>query len=105
MKNLHALDLVVRCMAKREGNVWVASCLDFSLAVQGDSLSEAKQKLAEQIVYYVDEALEDKEFGPQLLRRRAPLQQWIEYYLARFIGVLKSMDTLAFEETMPLRVA
>lgn len=105
MRNLHALDLVVRCMAKREGNVWVAFCLDFSLAAQGDSLLEAKQKLAEQIVYYVDEALEDKEFGSQLLRRRAPFTQWIEYYLARFIGELTPMDRLAFDETMPLRVA
>jgi len=63
-------ELVVKCYAKQEEGIWVAVCLDFCLATQGDSLNEVKRKLEEQITFYVSEALEDKEYGNQLLGRR-----------------------------------
>jgi len=60
-------ELIVKCYAKQEEGMWVAVCLDFCLATQGDSLNEVKRKLEEQITFYVGEALEDKEYGNQLL--------------------------------------
>ena len=47
-------------------------------------LDEVKRKLEEQIAFYVGEALQDKEYGNQLLGRRAPVTQWPEYYFIRF---------------------
>ncbi len=81
---MNAKELVIKCYAKQEEGLWVAVCLDLCLATQGDSLDEAKRKLEEQITFYVSEALQDKEFGCQLLSIRAPLSSWLEYYLIRF---------------------
>jgi predicted RNase H-like HicB family nuclease len=66
-------DLVLRCYAEKAGDQWQAFCLDFCLAAQGDTLSEAKEKLESMIAEYVYDALagEDRDFGPQLLSRRA----------------------------------
>ena len=38
-------ELIVKCYAKQEEGIWVAVCLDFCLATQGDSLNEVKRKL------------------------------------------------------------
>ena len=81
-------ELIVKCYAKQEEGLWVAGCLDFCLATQGDSLDEVKRKLEEQITFYVSEALEDKECGNQLLGRQAPVTQWLEYYFIRFTNMI-----------------
>jgi len=98
-------NLIVKCFAKQEKGVWVAVCLDFGLATQGDSFSEVKLKLEEQIVFYVREALEDSEYGAQLLNRKAPLSQWIEYYYILFFREISKNIGTIFEEIMPLRLA
>jgi hypothetical protein len=63
------------------------------LATQADSLLEAKEKLRDQISEYVYDALvgEDQAFAEQLLRRRAPLVDWLKYYgyvLLSQVGVI-----------------
>jgi predicted RNase H-like HicB family nuclease len=100
-----ANDLIIKCFAKHTEGQWVAVCLDFCLAAQADTFEEAKSKLEAQIVFYVDEALQDKEFGPQLLQRKAPLSSWIEYYLIKLTHSLRCNIGKAFDETMPLRMA
>lgn len=97
--------LIIKCYAKQDEGVWVAVCLDFCLATQGDSFDEAKLKLEEQINFYVDEALQDKEHGSQLLSRRAPLSSWIEYYCIRLENIFCHKGGIRFDETMPLRPA
>ena len=97
--------LIVKCYAKHNNGVWIAVCLDFCLATQGDSFDEAKRKLEEQIVFYVDEALNDKDYGSQLLIRRAPLSAWLEYYFIRMTKLIYHKSSVVFEETMPLRLA
>lgn len=82
---MKANKLIVKCFAKQEDGVWVASCLDLCLAAQGDTFDEAKRKLEEQIIFYVKEAVEDEEYGDQLLNRSAPLSSWIEYYFIKLI--------------------
>ncbi len=68
-------DLVVRCLLRRDGDQWVALCVDFDLAAQGSTRAEAKQHLAAQIVDYVMQAQTvDKAHGARLLRRKAPLK-------------------------------
>lgn len=87
--------LLVRCYAKRDGDLWVAFCLDFSLGAQANSLEEAKQKLDEQIREYVYDALagEDREHAEYLLNRRAPLAYWLRYWGIRAAFKLSRMVT------------
>ncbi|MGH8558166.1 MAG: hypothetical protein ACRESZ_12030 [Methylococcales bacterium] len=37
--------LIVKCYAGQEGDCWVAICLNFNLAAQGDTFEEVKTKL------------------------------------------------------------
>lgn len=97
--------LTIKCFAKQTEGVWVAVCLDFYLAAQGESMEEVKNKLEEQIYNYVEEALLDKQYGDQLLNRRAPLSSWLEYYYIRATQRLFHRATSVFIEMMPLRLA
>ncbi len=105
LKLMNPNQLVVKCYAKQEDGVWVAMCLDFCLATQADSFDEAKRKLEEQISLYVREAMQDKDYGSQLLKRRAPLSSWIEYYLIKVENFFCHKGGIRFDETMPLRPA
>ena len=81
-------EMTIKCFAKQQEGVWVAICLDSCLAAQGESFAEAKTKLEEQIVFYVEEAFRDKEYDQQLLNRRTPLTSWIEYYFIKFVQTI-----------------
>ncbi|MGH8478209.1 MAG: DUF1902 domain-containing protein [Gammaproteobacteria bacterium] len=74
--------LLLRCYAQKVGDQWQALCLDLSLAAQGDTFAEVRDKLDAMVAEYVYDALagEDREYGPQLLTRRAPLRDWLKYY-------------------------
>lgn len=98
-------ELIVKCYAKQEEDEWVAVCLDFCLATQGSSLDEVKRKLEEQIAFYVDEALQDQKYGNQLLLRRAPITQWLEYYSIRLTNMIYRNASVVFDEMLPLRLA
>ena len=75
-------DLIIRCFAERKDGVWQAFCLNFDLAVQGESFVEVKEKIGDMIADYVFDALagEDMAYAPQLLKRSAPLFLWAKYY-------------------------
>lgn len=102
---MNVKQLILKCYAKKDHEVWIAVCLDLCLATQGGSLEEAKRKLEEQIFFYVSEALEDKEYGAQLLKRSAPLSSWIEYYLLSIKSMIRNKTSVIFDELMPLRHA
>jgi predicted RNase H-like HicB family nuclease len=96
--------LIVKCYAEQEGDCWVAVCLSFNLAAQGDSFEEVKTKLEAMLAEYVYDALagEDKPYAGQLLSRRAPLSTWFKYYFIKLkIAVLHSAERV-FDEIMPL---
>jgi predicted RNase H-like HicB family nuclease len=99
--------LIVKCYAEQEGNCWVAVCLNFNLAAQGDSFEEVKAKLEAMISEYVYDALEgeDKAYAAQLLSRTAPLSSWIKYQLIRLKIAFCHTHEHVFDETMPLRPA
>jgi hypothetical protein len=84
---MRSRDLLVRCLARQEGNVWVAICLDFDLAAQGVSCNEAIKKLEGQIRDYLHDAVvgSDVAAAPWLLRRRAPLPYWFAWYKAKLL--------------------
>jgi len=78
-------DLLLHVYGERKDGQWTLMCLDFTLAVQADSLAEAEQLLKEQMEMYVREATigQDAEYADLLLKRKAPLKYWIKYYLFR----------------------
>jgi predicted RNase H-like HicB family nuclease len=103
-KVVNPKQLIIKCYAQQEGECWVALCLDFNLAAQGDDFEEVKTKLEEMIAEYVYDALAgvDKPYAAQLLSRRAPLSSWLKYYIIRFKVALLHNPARVFDETMPL---
>jgi len=102
---MKAHQLILRCMASHQANQWVAICLDFDLAAQGETLDEARFKLEKQIQEYVYDALagEDQQFADQLLMRKAPWLMWVRYYWLKFmVDVFHRRDNRPFLERMPI---
>lgn len=100
-------NLTLRCYAKRvPAGHWEAFCIDLCLAAQADTLQEVRQKLHEQVVSYVLEALTiDAAYADQLFERKAPLAQRIEYRLIRLmqkLHVLRNDLRLVFREALPM---
>lgn len=99
-------DLIIRCIAEKRGDVWVAVCLDFSLGAQADTYQEARAKLDAQIREYLHDALvgEDRAHANALLRRRAPLGFWLKYWAYRLLARARGRvgSARSFRETMPL---
>lgn len=84
---------ILRCMAYRQDGVFVAVCLDWSLAAQADTFEEAKAKLEEQMHSLVDEARAEPEYAKQLLfKRRAPLSLWLKYWYIAAIMFFRKQD-------------
>lgn len=80
---------VLRCYAEKKDGFWIAACPQFTLAAQGETFEEAKEKLEGQIKSYVVEALTvDKEHAAELLGRRAPLSMRLGYSIKAFFWSL-----------------
>jgi len=101
--------LLVRCYAEKKSAYWVAICLDFTLAAQGDTFEQARALLDMQIREYIFDMMagEDRPHAQYLLTRSAPARYWAKYYLARLIGWLfrrgdKPRSHKPFEEVMPM---
>lgn len=99
--------LILRCYAEHDGAVWVAVCVDLSLAAQADTLDEARQKLVEQMREYLHEALagEDQSFAGMLLTRKAPWQQVLKYHYIKVcyhLHLLKNNTYNLFSEIVPV---
>lgn len=92
----------VRCYGKQVDDQWVAICIDLCLAAQADTLQEAKDKLEAQVNDYVYEALTvDRAHAAQLLTRKAPLRNRLEYYALKLRQSLRDRNgsgDQAFEE-------
>lgn len=82
------LPVQFRCYAEYDDDVkaWVAACVDLCLAAQADTLEEAKKKLHEQVLDYLQDAVDTGSFDEamQMLSRRAPLTEMAKYKYLRF---------------------
>ena len=85
---------VLRCIAEGRQGQWEAVCLDFDLAVQGDSFDEVYHQLNDMIVSYVQEVCEYEEKDrTRLLSRRAPFLlrlKFVMMYIVAFLFVRKA---------------
>lgn len=100
-------DLMIRCLALREGDQWVAVCLPFDLAVQAESLPEVREKLDEQIRSYLEDALvgQDRAHAEYLLTRRAPWRYWALYWVAGALNAFHDWRLRKFTTTLPMAPA
>lgn len=103
-------DLILRCYAMKDGNAWVAVCIDLCLSAQGDDFNQAKAALDAQIKDYLYDALEgeDKPFAAQLLMRKAPIMQRLQYHwIKTAINLHLIRDGLyrLIDETLPVSTA
>lgn len=98
---LQPSDLVLRCLAFERRGYWVAMCIDLDLAVQADTAAQARKKLREQMVSYVEDALSvDADHAAYLLNRRAPLRYFARYYFYKLLNHAKKRGT--YEAAMPM---
>jgi hypothetical protein len=79
--------MVLRCYAMGRGDQWEAFCLDLDLAVAGDSLMGVRAALESAIKEYVEQVVAlPAEDQKRLIRRRAPLHEWLRYYWYLFLA-------------------
>ncbi len=71
---------VLHCYAEGRENQWEALCLEFDIAVQGDSFEEVRGKMEQAIGYYLDDVAElPHEEQSAFLRRSAPFSLWAKF--------------------------
>ena len=105
-------DLLLRCYVERQGQLWVAVCIDLCLAAQDYDANEVVSKLHLQIVDHLNEAFKEKDFTNQLLSRKAPLRFRAKFYWICLKSIVRGWfasqaqgKEKVFHEAMPLRLA
>jgi hypothetical protein len=79
------------CFAHGHPGQWEAICVDFDLAVAGESFAEVQDSLSRAIEEYVALALQENAHNREiLLSRRAPWYVRINYITRFFFGLLGS---------------
>lgn len=83
---------LVRIYGEKHDGHWALVSLDFGLAAQGKTIQEALDRLDAQIKEYIYDATvgEDKEFGEELLSRKAPVEFFFKYYWFNFRKAIKN---------------
>lgn len=100
-KAVHPRNLLLRCIAMKRGEYWVAMCIDLDLAAQADTLAQARKALSGQIASYISDAVgSDVDHASYLLRRRAPLRYFALYHFIRLVHATKSKRT--YESPLPM---
>jgi hypothetical protein len=114
-------DLVLRCFAENQGDVWVAFCIDLNLGVQDESFDSVKIRLESVIKSYLYDAFEgdEREHLADLFPRRAPLALRLRYHKIvlrnRFLGMVaralnrrardrRATDSTVFNDVMPIKI-
>lgn len=105
---MKAPELVLRCYIKPADGHWVAICIDLCLAAQAETAIDARRKLESHIFSYVEEALTvDREFAGELLSRKAPVGQRLEYFAILTLYQLRLLGNgmgQAFKTILPVHV-
>ena len=102
-------ELVLRCYGYSDASgKWCGVCLDFNLAAEADSIADLRAKINAMIESYVEAVLDTKDAAsiPLLFRRRAPLSDWLLYYLISSLTFAKRIPgKMTFNAIIPLRPA
>jgi hypothetical protein len=84
----HSVPIIVHCLFEKRQLGWQGFTLEYGLAVQGESLEDARRRLESVIICYINEALsgEDRPYAEVLLRRRATARVYFRYHLHRLLS-------------------
>lgn len=109
MAQISPSKLVLRCYGSRlASGGWHGICLNFNLAAEAETVEELKIKLHEMIESYIEAVLDtnDSDSIPILLSRRAPLLDWLKYYVLRLaISIRDFPDNITFKELVPFHLS
>lgn len=107
MNNLLPKNLLVKCIAFKDGDQWIGVCLNFNLAAQGTTFIEVKNRLDSQIKSYINEAFnQDQEHVAYLLNRKAPFVYQFRFWLAKTLHSIKvKFPSRDYETSLPLKLA
>jgi len=109
MANIRPKNLVLRCYGYCPKNgPYIGVCIDLNIAIQADSPNELKKKMKNAITSYFEAVLDtdDKQSIPALIDRRAPIRDWIIYYLIKFIVFIRQFpNNFIFKEYIPFHLA
>lgn len=83
---------ILRCMVYREGDLFVAACIDLTLASQANSPDEAVRKLECQISNYIKEAVSESKYAMNLINRKAPSSWFLKYYYIKVRSFFNSKN-------------
>jgi predicted RNase H-like HicB family nuclease len=101
--------VTIHCYARQEApGTWVALCLNFDLAAQGETFDEAKARLDAMLNEYVADALTgaDQDQADAFLNRRAPWYYWLRYWAYVALARLRPRRSpRPFVEELPLALA
>ncbi len=104
-------NLELRCLLERdEPDSWFAICLDLNVYARAQTRREARERLLEEILCYLQEAYAvDRSHFSDLVPRRAPLPFWVKYYVAKTLKPLLGSRSVrrgsGFRERVPLMPA
>lgn len=91
-------ETTLRGMIYRDGDIFIAACIDLALASQGSSSEEALRKLDEQIKDYSNESLSESKYAYDLIKnRRAPASWFLIYYYIKVRSLFSSKNNKTFD--------
>jgi hypothetical protein len=103
---MYTKDLIVRGYIERNGDLWVAVCVDIPLAAQSDTPEGAAEKLKSQIYDYLCEAFSEPKYTASILSRKAPIAHRLKHHAYRTLLALhaiKSSLVRPFESPVPMK--
>ncbi len=102
-------ELVLRCYGYSDAHgKWYGVCLDFNLAAEAGSIADLRTKINAMIESYVEAVLDSRDAAsiPALFLRRAPITDWLRYYLILSLTFAKQIPgRMTFNAVIPLRLA
>ncbi len=74
---------ILHFVGRQARGQWFVACLDFDLVAQDDTFEGARSRILEQVETYLETALtlDQGVHAGELLNRRAPLSNWLLFYL------------------------
>ena len=88
--------LVLRCYGYKFGDKpFIGICIDLNIAVQAESQAEVRQKMNDTINSYLETVLDtdDKSSIPFLLSRRAPMRNFLAYYIIKIAMYIREFPS------------
>ena len=108
MGEIRPENLVLRCYGYKKRDRWHGVCIDLNLAVEANSAEHLNEKMGEVISSYIDTVIDTEDAGsvPDLISRKAPLRDFLIYYLIRIaISFHEFRRNITFKKIIPFHLA